>query len=338
MSDNIINRALEKSGWILADGGIGTQLFDMGLQAGDAPELWNKTESKKIRSLYKGSIDAGSDLFLTNSFGSNACRLRLHGKDKDSFELSKLSAEIASEEINKQSRSIILAGSIGPTGEILEPLGSLSFREAVEIFHIQAEGLKEGGVDVLWIETISHFDELRAAVKAAELSGIGWCGTMSFDTSGRTMMGHSSKDFSESISKMPYKPLAYGANCGVGPSDLIRTILGFSQSEIPIIAKGNAGIPQYREGKIHYDGTAEIMSVYACLARDAGAKIIGGCCGTTPIHLATMRQALENHKILEKPSIEKVVEKLGSLSSDFDGTEDSNDQPKRKSKRKHKAN
>ena len=113
--------------------------------------------------MYKGSIDAGSNLFLTNSFGSNTCRLRLHGKDNDSFALSKLSAGIASEEINKQSRSIVLAGSIGPTAEILEPFGSLSFREALEIFHIQAEGLKEGGVDVLWIETISHFDELRVA-------------------------------------------------------------------------------------------------------------------------------------------------------------------------------
>ena len=334
--ENTLGHILHEKGWILADGAIGTQLFNMGLQSGDAPELWSDLQPEKIRKLYRSSIDAGCDLFLTNSFGSNSCRLKLHNKEREDFRLSKLSAELGREEIEKEKRKIVLAGSMGPTGEILQPLGALSFKDAVEVFHIQAEGLKEGGADILWIETISHLDELRAAIDAAKLAEMEWCGTMSFDTSGRTMMGITSKEFSKNISEMDYKPLAYGANCGVGPSDLIRTLLGFEDLSLPIIAKGNAGIPKYADGKIRYDGTPELMASYACLARDAGAKIIGGCCGTTPEHLTVMRQALEDQKPMKKPSIDEIVEKLGPLSSNSDGTDLENMKGPRRLKRRRR--
>ena len=150
------------------------------------------------------------------------------------------------------------------------------------------------------------------------------------------MMGITSKEFSKNISEMDYKPLAYGANCGVGPSDLIRTLLGFEDLSLPIIAKGNAGIPKYADGKIRYDGTPELMASYACLARDAGAKIIGGCCGTTPEHLTVMRQALEGQKPMKKPSIDEIVEKLGPLSSNSDGTDLENMKGPRRLKRRRR--
>src|SRR5690554_545853 len=163
------------------------------------------------------------------------------------------------------------------------------------MFHEQAEGLKEGGADVLWLETISSPDEYRAASEAFALAGMNWCGTMSFDTAGRTMMGVTSFDLVKLVRGLAHQPLAYGANCGTGASDLLRTILGFAAAgpERPLIAKGNAGIPKFHDGHIHYDGTPEVMAAYAILARDAGARIIGGCCGTRPEHLAAMRRALD---------------------------------------------
>ena len=309
--------------WILADGATGTNLFNMGLSSGDAPELWNETDPDKIKALYKGSVDAGSDLFLTNSFGGNSSRLKLHGAENRAAELSRISAEIGREVADASGRQVIVAGSVGPTGEIMEPMGPLSYAVAVEIFHEQAEGLKAGGADVAWVETISFGDEYRAAAEAFALADMPWVGTMSFDTAGRTMMGITAPDMVKLLAKIPNKPLAFGANCGVGASDLLRTILGFSATgtQVPIVAKGNAGIPKYHDGHIHYDGTPELMANYATLARDCGATIIGGCCGTTPDHLLAMRAALENHVPQERPSLEKIKTALGGFSSDSDGTD-----------------
>ncbi|MBT8415246.1 MAG: betaine--homocysteine S-methyltransferase, partial [Boseongicola sp.] len=191
-------------------------------------------------------------------------------------------------------------------------------------FHAQAEGLKAGGADVLWVETISAPEEYRAAAEAALLAGMPWCGTMSFDTAGRTMMGLTSQGMSDLVAKLDHAPLAYGANCGVGASDLLRTILGFAAQggETPLIAKGNAGIPKYVDGHIHYDGTPELMADYAVLARNSGATIIGGCCGTTPDHLVKMRAALEETPKGERPTLDQITTALGGFSSATDGTSD----------------
>jgi 5-methyltetrahydrofolate--homocysteine methyltransferase len=295
----------------------------MGLASGDAPELWNDTAPDKIKALYKGSVDAGSDLFLTNSFGGNRSRLKLHGAETRAAELSRISAQIGREVADASGREVIVAGSVGPTGEIMNPIGPLSYAVAVEIFHEQAEGLKAGGADVAWVETISFGDEYRAAAEAFDLADLPWVGTMSFDTAGRTMMGTTATQMVKLLDRIPNKPLAFGANCGVGASDLLRTILGFSATgtQTPIVAKGNAGIPKYHEGHIHYDGTPELMAHYATLARDCGATIIGGCCGTTPEHLRAMRAALEAHLPQERPSLPVIEAALGGFSSSSDGTD-----------------
>jgi len=218
---------------------------------------------------------------------------------------------------------VIVAGSVGPTGEIMEPMGPLTHAIAVEMFHEQAEGLKAGGADVLWVETISAPEEYAAAAEAAQLADMPWCGTMSFDTAGRTMMGLTSAGMTEMVERLDNKPLAYGANCGVGASDLLRTVLGFraAGSERPVIAKGNAGIPKYVDGHIHYNGTPELMAQYAVLARDAGATIIGGCCGTQPEHLRAMRAALETTPRGVAPTLEAITAALGGFSSGSDGTD-----------------
>ena len=320
---NALSELLSQRDWLMADGATGTNLFNMGLMSGDAPELWNVTETAKINALYKGSVDAGSDIFLTNSFGGNASRLKLHSAEGRVRELNKAAAEIAREVADASGRKVVVAGSVGPTGEIMAPMGSLTHEIAVEMFEEQAEGLKEGGADVLWVETISAPEEFAAAAEAFDKAGMPWCGTMSFDTAGRTMMGLTSADMVKKVGKLGYQPMAFGANCGVGASDLLRTVLGFAAAgpELPIIAKGNAGIPKYHDGHIHYDGTPALMADYAILARDCGATIIGGCCGTTPEHLRAMRNALETQPKGDAPNLETIASKLGAFSSESDGTD-----------------
>mgnify|MGYP002718280750 FL=1 len=140
---------------------------------------------------------------------------------------------------------------------------------------------------------------------------------MSFDTAGRTIMGVTSAQLAALVERLPNPPVAYGANCGVGAADLLRTVRDFvaSGNERPIIAKGNAGIPHLEAGHLHYDGTPEIMADYACLARDLGVRIIGGCCGTTPAHLRAMREALETRPAGPRPSLEEIAARLGGFSS-----------------------
>lgn len=323
MTQDALSRLLAQNGWLMADGATGTTLFNMGLTSGDAPEMWNVEHPDRIRALYQGPVDAGSDIFLTNSFGGTASRLKLHDAQNRVGELNRIAAELGRDVADKAGRTVIVAGSMGPTGEIMEPMGPLSFEGAVEMFHEQAEALKEGGADVLWVETISSPDEYKAAGRAAELAGMPWVGTMSFDTAGRTMMGVTSADMVKLVETLDHPPVGFGANCGVGASDLLRTVRGFATAGAtrPVVAKGNAGIPKYVDGAIHYDGTPELMADYAVMARDCGATIIGGCCGTTPEHLAKMREALETRAPGPMPSLDEIAEVLGGFSSPSDGTD-----------------
>ena len=192
---DLLTDLLSKREWLVADGATGTNLFAMGLEAGEAPELWNIDAPEKITALYRGFIDAGSDLILTNSFGGTRARLKLHDAQDRARELNRIAAALARECADASGRPVVVAGSMGPTGELLEPVGALSHRDAVEMFEEQAEGLMEGGADVLWAETISSEEEMRAASEAAANIGAPFCGTMSFDTAGRTMMGVTSHGY-----------------------------------------------------------------------------------------------------------------------------------------------
>lgn len=318
---DVLSRLLAERDWLLADGATGTTLFNMGLSSGEAPELWNEAAPEKIRSLYDGAIGAGSDVFLTNSFGGTAARLRLHDAADRAERLNRIAAEIGREAADAAGRPVVVAGSMGPTGEILAPVGSLSIEAAAEMFEEQARGLVAGGVDVLWVETISSKEELQAAALAVARTGHPWCCTMSFDTAGRTMMGVTATDMAAFVETLPQPPLGFGANCGVGASDLLRTVLGFAAAEParPIIAKGNAGIPKFVHGEICYDGSPALMADYAVLARDAGARIIGGCCGTQPAHLAAMKAALETVPRGPAPDLDTIAARLGAFSSASDG-------------------
>lgn len=289
-----VTRLLAGRDWLLADGGSGTTLFGMGLSTGEAPELWNELAPDRVRALYDGAIAAGSDIFLTNSFGGNAARLSHHDAGDAVGRLNRAAAAIAREAVAASGREVIVAGSIGPTGVLLAPSGRLSAASATEMFEEQARALIDGGVDILWVETMSAPEELEAAAAAVARTGHPWCCTMSFDTDGRTMAGLAAAEMVALVEGLPVPPVAYGANCGVGAPDLLRTLIELAAAgpRLPLIAKANAGIPKLVDGRVVYDGTPELMAEYAVLARDCGASIIGGCCGTGPEHLSAMHAAL----------------------------------------------
>ncbi|MEM8787551.1 MAG: betaine--homocysteine S-methyltransferase [Pseudomonadota bacterium] len=320
---SILETLLTRRAWLLADGATGTNLFNAGLAAGEAPELWNVDRPEAVRALYRSAVEAGSDLFLTNSFGGTAARLKLHDASDRVYELNRAAAALGREVADAVDRPIVVAGSMGPTGEILAPVGSLPPEQASAMFEDQARGLLDGGADVLWVETLSAPEELHAAAAAIGKVGAPWCCTMSFDTAGRTMMGVTSAEMVALVDALPHKPIAFGANCGVGASDLIRTVRGMTAAfpSLPIIAKGNAGIPKFVDGHVHYDGSPDLMADYAALARATGARIIGGCCGTGPDHLRAMRARLEGEDPEDPPGLEDIARRLGDFSSARDGTE-----------------
>jgi len=312
---NPIDALLAEKGVLLADGATGTNLFAMGLEAGEAPELWNEAHPERVAALHQGFVDAGADIILTNSFGGTRHRLKLHHAQNRVRALNRRAAEIARTVADKAGRRVIVAGSVGPTGELLQPLGAMSYEEAVDAFAEQIEGLKEGGAEVAWIETMSAPGEIRAAAEAAIRVGLPYTYTGSFDTAGRTMMGLAPKDIHGVVDGLAEAPAAVGANCGVGASDTLAALLDMSGAspEATIVVKGNCGIPEFRGTEIHYSGTPELMADYARLAIDGGARIVGGCCGTSFAHLKAMREALDAHRKTRRPTVEEIVSRIGPL-------------------------
>ena len=214
----------------------------------------------------------------------------------------KLKAEIDS--------PVFKAGLVTPDGAILNPAKLVLGMKRI------AEEAGVGGVDVLWIETIFGFRELAAAIEAAASTGLPVASTMTFDTGGRTMMGDSPKQASDFIHSISPRLIAYGANCGAGPAMLVDTISEFGHSARDgdvIIAKGNCGVPQTIDGRIVYSGDDETMARYARLARDAGARIIGGCCGTSPARLKAIAEALDGYEPGEIPNTAMIESILGPI-------------------------
>jgi 5-methyltetrahydrofolate--homocysteine methyltransferase len=333
--ENPIDALIAEKGVLLADGATGTNLFAAGLEAGEAPELWNESAPEKIADLHQNFVDAGADIILTNSFGGTRHRLKLHHAQDRVFELNKRAAEIARGVADKADRKVIVAGSVGPTGELLQPLGALTYDEAVEAFAEQIEGLKAGGAEVAWIETMSAPEEIKAAAEAAIKVGLPYTYTGSFDTAGRTMMGLLPADIHGVGESLSEKPVAVGANCGVGASDILASLLDMTAArpDATVIVKGNCGIPEFRGTEIHYSGTPELMADYVRLAVDGGAKIVGGCCGTSFAHLAAMRQALDAHQKAQRPTVETIVERIGAMRNKLASNEEASEGGRRERRR-----
>ena len=300
---------------LVADGATGTNYFKMGLTSGEPPEFWVTDHPDRVKSLHQQFVDAGADIILTDTFGCNRHRLKLHKAEARVHELASGAARLAREVADASTRPVVVAGSIGPTGELFEPLGAMTETEAIDTFAEQIRGLFDGGADVAWIETMSAPEEMLAAAKAAIREGVPYVCTMSFDTAGRTMMGVLPQTLEAQFAELDRKPLAIGANCGVGASDILVSISEMRGFATPIVAKGNCGIPKFEGTTITYSGTPELMGKYAALAADAGARIVGGCCGTSPEHLASIRSALTKHLPGSAPSLEHIVEQIGPLTN-----------------------
>ncbi len=280
---------------VLADGGMGTTLLSLGLERGVAPELWNLERSDTIAEIHRGYIQAGSQIILTNSFGGNRARLGRHNIGEQAFEVNRAAAKIARGEADNARDDILVGGSIGPTGRLMKPLGNLSSDEAEAIFSEQATGLIDGGVDVLWIETMSDLQEVRAAIRAcmgiaAKLPIIA---TMTFDTHGYTAMGISPEDAIANLAE--YHLAAVGANCGNGPKEIEEVIAKMHAADPSkiLVAKSNAGMPRLQEGKTVYDASPDAMAEHALRVSALGARIIGACCGSTADHIRSMAEALQ---------------------------------------------
>ena len=288
---------------LLGDGAMGTELFARGLTAGDPPEMWNVDMPEVITGVHAGYIDAGSDIILTNSFGGSAFRLKLHRLDDRVVELNTRAAEVARAAADAAVRPVAVAGSVGPSGELLEPMGSMTPDTAAAAFADQARGLAAGGADVIWIETMSSLEEVEAAVAGIRsVTDLPIAATMSFDTVGRTMMGVTGEQAAARLGQ--FGVAALGANCG---NNIAETEAAVGQmvsgaGGLPVIVKANAGIPEFRGDELSYTGSPEVMGAHAQRMRTLGVSIIGGCCGTSTQHIAYMRKVLDGE--VAPPDIE----------------------------------
>lgn len=275
---------------VLCDGAMGTMLQAQGLQAGTCPELWNIEQPDIVRSVHSAYIEAGAKIISTNTFGGNRLKLESYGIGPSAREINSAGARLAREAAGADH---FVAGSIGPTGRFLEPLGDLTFEEAADLFADQAAALAEADADVILIETFSDLQEAEAALAGALRTGLPCFCTMAFDTGGRTMMGVDPITAAMELSRAG--AAGVGANCGIGPAstlEIIRQMKGAAAGLV--IAQPNAGLPKIVEGQTIFDCSPEEMASYTAEFARIGANIIGACCGSTPDHTRAMAAALND--------------------------------------------
>ncbi len=282
---------LQSGGHILGDGAMGTMLQDAGLTDGGAPELWNVEHPDRMEAILEAYAAAGSNLITTCTFGGTRPRLEMHDLGDRVFELNKAGAEVARAVADRYPGSYVL-GDVGPSGELMEPMGTLTPETAQELFAEQIRGLVAGGADAILIETMSDLGEVEAAVRAAqaEAPGLPILATMSFDTNLHTMMGVKPGQAVTAIAAMGVPII--GANCGRGVDEM-RVIAADMVAARPegvfLMTQSNAGLPKLVGDEFLYDGAPEVMAEWATEMRDIGIDVIGACCGSTPEHIAAMR-------------------------------------------------
>ncbi len=277
---------------LIADGATGTTLQKAGLPAGTAPERWNLENPDAVRALHRGYIEAGADMVLTNTFGGTSVRLKREGLQDRAAEINRAAAALAREVAGE---SVLVVGDIGPTGEMMAPLGTLTHEEAVASFAQQAGALAESEVDAILVETMSDLAEVQAAVEGVrQVTDLPLMVTMSFDTKGRTMMGVKPDRAARTLASLGVDVM--GANCGRTLTETLEAVLKMREAvpEAVLMAKPNAGLPHAEGGDLVYDVTPEVMAEYGRrFVDEAGIVIFGGCCGSTAEHIRAVAQALK---------------------------------------------
>lgn len=289
----IIDR-LHDEGLLLSDGAWGTMLIEQGLAPGECPELWNVTHPDAVRGVAARYVEAGAQLINTNSFGASRFKLDAYGLADRTAELNKAAARLSREAAN--GRALVVA-SIGPTGKFLIT-GEVTEEDLYEAFRVQAAALAAGGADGILVETMSDLDEAAAAIRAArDATALDVICTFTFDRTltgeYRTMMGVAPEAMAEAV--MAAGAHAIGANCSLGPDDMVPIVVALRAAApaCPILVQPNAGKPQITgDGRTVYPETAEHMAARVAALVEAGATMVGGCCGTTPAHIVAMGAAL----------------------------------------------
>lgn len=285
---------LDAGNTLVGDGAMGTALQAAGLTDGGAPELWNVEHPDRVGAVLKAYADAGAQYLTTNTFGGTAPRLAMHDLADRTYELNKAGAEVARDVINA-SDAMYVFGDVGPCGELMEPMGTLTPETAKEIFKEQIRGLVDGGVDAILIETMSDLEEVRAVVDATRevAPGLPIVATMSFDTNLRTMMGVKPATAIKEIADMGVRLI--GANCGRGTDEMRVIAQEFVDAKpegVHIVLTSNAGLPQLVGGDFVYTGTADDMSEFVSDMHKIGINAFGACCGSNPEHIAAIAKTL----------------------------------------------
>jgi 5-methyltetrahydrofolate--homocysteine methyltransferase len=274
---------------VLLDGGMGTLLQDSGLEDGAPGELWNLEAPEKVLAAHVAYADAGARVLTTNTFGGTRPRLDMHGLGDRLAEVNHAAARLARSVADE--RGLLVAGDVGPTGELLAPLGALTPEEAQALFAEQIAALVEGGIDFALVETLSDLAEADAALAAARqvAPGLPVAVTMSFDTNLRTMMGVRPGDAVTHLAAAGAD--AVGANCGRGPEEMEVIAAEMARArtgDLLLVAQSNAGLPQVVGDHFEYDATPDDLAAHAGRLAELGIDLVGGCCGSTPKHIAAV--------------------------------------------------
>jgi 5-methyltetrahydrofolate--homocysteine methyltransferase len=275
-------------GFLIGDGGYGALLRAQGMGPDERPELWNITHPDRVLALHRAFIEAGSQVIQTNTFQGNRISFERQGAEPRLREAILQGGRLAREAAGE---AVIVGGSMGPTGRIVEPYGDLPIAEAREAFEEQADLLAESGADFIIVETHFCLEEMTAAVEAAKRTGLPVAASMTFEERGRTAFGVEPGQAAVELEELGASLV--GANCSTGPSHMLGVIEQMRQAtRLPLLAQPNAGVPRVREGEVVYPATPQTLAEYALRFRDLGVALIGACCGAGPEHIAAMARAL----------------------------------------------